>query len=121
VVTLRQLEPSVWLVIAADAIALATFAVTGFVAARDGVDSGALIIGIPPLGVAVVASVALSSAIRWRLRWLLVLTITICGFALLAAMVSFITGLLAVTVPVCGLLIAASVIRLGSNACMPTS
>jgi hypothetical protein len=116
VVTLRQMESSRWLVVGADAIALGAFAVAGVVTARDGVDSGALIIGIPPLAVAVLSSVALSAASRWRLRWPLVFAITISGVAMLGAMASFITPLLAVTVPVCGLLIAACAIRLGSPA-----
>jgi len=104
------------LVVAADAIALGAFVVAGVVAARDGVDSSALIIGIPPLAVAVMSSAALGAASRWCLRWPLVLAITICGVAVLGAMVSFITPLLALTVPVCGLLIAASGLRLGSEA-----
>jgi hypothetical protein len=102
--------------IAADAIALGVFTAAGVVAARDGVNSGALIIGVPPLAVAVMSSAALAAASRWYLRWPLMLAITICGIALLGAMVSFITPLLAVTVPVCGLLITACAMRLGSQA-----
>ena len=113
---MRQIDPSDRLVIAADATALTVFAVAGVVAARDGIDSGAFLIGIPPLVIAVLASVAVGAARRWRLRWPLLLAIVICGVGLLGAMVSFITPLLAVMAPVCGLLIAACVMQLDSEA-----
>ena len=100
------------MIVAADVIAIVAFAVAAVIAARDGVDSGALIIGIPPLAVAVIASAALSTASRRHRRWPLVFAIALCAVAMLAAMVSFITPLLAVTAPVCALLITAAAIRL---------
>jgi hypothetical protein len=115
VVKLHQIERSWWLVIVADVAALLTFAAAAVVAVRDGVNSGALIIGIPPLAVAVMASVAIGAASYWRLRWPLGVTIAMCTLATLVAMVSFITPLLAVTVPVCALLIGASANRLISD------
>lgn len=109
---MRRIEPAGWCAIAGDVIALAAFLVSGVVAVHDGVDSGALIIGVPPLAVAVVATIGLAAASRWRVRWPLVGAIIICSLAALLAMVSFITPLLAIATPVCGLLLAASAMRL---------
>ena len=111
----RQIEQSWWLVIVADMVALLVFAASVVVVARDGLDSGALIIGIPPLVVPVIASAAIGAASHWGLRWPLGVTIAVCAVLALGAMVSFITPLLAVAVPVCALLIAASANRLSSD------
>jgi glucan phosphoethanolaminetransferase (alkaline phosphatase superfamily) len=108
----RHIEVSGWLVVAADLAALCAFVVSVAVAAHDGVNSGALLVGVPPLIIAMLASLAHAASIRWVARWPLVLTIIVCGLAMLATMVSFITPLLVVTAPVAGLLIAASAIRL---------
>jgi hypothetical protein len=112
--TIPPITTAWWLVLAADLIAVVTFTASAVLTERDGVDSGALIIGIPPLAVAVVGSAAMGASTRWRLRWPLGVAIGVCGAVTVVAMTSFITPWVATTVPVCALLIAASIIRLSS-------
>jgi len=111
---MRPITTAWWLVLGADAIALVAFAAASVVTVRDGVDSGALIIGIPPLALAVVGSGAMGASTRWALRWPLGVTIGVCGAATLVAVVSFVTPWAVTMVPVCALLIAASIVRLST-------
>lgn len=109
-----RIDGSARCLIIADGLALIVLFVALPVAAAEGVDSGALIVGVPPACLAVMSSIAFGVAHKWRLRWPLTAAVAICAVAIVAAMVSFITPLLLATVPVSGLLIAACAVRLGS-------
>jgi hypothetical protein len=103
---------SKWLLTLADTLAFCVFLASWVVVAHDGLSSGALIIGIPPFVVAVLASVGISAASHWKRRWPALVSIAVCVLAVGTAAVSFIVPLVLVVFPVGGLLIAAAALRL---------
>jgi hypothetical protein len=106
---------SKWLLTMADVLAFCVFLASWVVVTRDGLKSGALFIGIPPLVIAVLASVAISAASHWRRRWPALVSIAVCVLAVGIAAVSFVVPLVVVVFPVGGLLIAAAVLRLDAE------
>ena len=109
---------SKWLLTMADILALCVFLAAWVVVARDGLKSGALFIGIPPLVVAVLASVGISAASHWRRRWPALVSIAVCVLAVGTAAVSFVVPLVVVVFPVSGLLVAAAALRLDAGSVM---
>jgi len=106
---------SKWLLTLADTLAFCVFLASWVVVARDGLKSGALIIGIPPFVVAVLASVGISAASHWKRRWPALVSTAVCVLAVGIAAVSFIVPLVLVVFPVGGLLIAAAALRLDAE------
>ena len=99
----------------ADILAFCVFLASWVVVARDGLNSGALFIGIPPFVVAVLASVGISAASHWRRRWPALVSIAVCVLAVGTAAVSFVVPLVLVVFPIGGLLIAAAALRLDAE------
>jgi hypothetical protein len=112
---------SKWLLTLAAIFAFGVFLASWVVVAREGLKSGALFIGIPPLVVAVLAGGGIGAASRWRRRWPALGAIAVCALAIGTAAVSFIVPLILVVFPVGGLLIAAAALRLEAEQPQPAA